>query len=77
MRRSIPCFKCGYLLTGLKRQDVCPECGTPVEATFWMSMQMGGPKDEYSRAVRRGVIILLTVVFGLAILALLGWLMTR
>jgi len=27
---EIPCRKCGYTLRGLKIQDVCPECATPV-----------------------------------------------
>jgi hypothetical protein len=46
-RRAIPCLGCGYDLTGLPRDGVCPECALPLrdtleEATLLRSIDWSG-----------------------------------
>src|SRR5262245_48902409 len=33
-RRPIPCLGCGYDITGLPREGVCPECALPLRDTL-------------------------------------------
>lgn len=59
---SPTCWKCGYALTGLRVDDVCPECGTPV----WSSPPGPDVVDSAQRAMWWGVasLVLLFVCLG-------------
>ena len=52
------CLRCGYALTGLDADGICPECGTPVaDSRRGALLKFSDP--EYVATLHRGVLLLL------------------
>lgn len=77
---SLPCIKCWYDLRTLRVDERCPECGTPVSRT---RRSLFASDHRYLRRVRNrmglsyysvpgGVVLMLFLVFGTAMLAALA-----
>jgi hypothetical protein len=51
--RGIPCLRCGYDITGLPREGVCPECALPLRNTLEASdLLRSWPIDDVRRLSR-------------------------
>lgn len=60
---EVVCFSCGYSLTGLSREGVCPECGVPISRSY-EDDQLVHSAPEYLRKLHLGVTIILASVIG-------------
>jgi hypothetical protein len=69
--RAIPCLSCGYDITGLARESVCPECALPLKDTLEASALLRGWPPALVRRIRLGVFLLAMsptcLLLGLAI----------
>ena len=52
------CMRCGYDLTGLASDGVCPECGTPVADSMRGNL-LADRSPEYVRTLKRGLSLVL------------------
>jgi hypothetical protein len=73
--RAIPCLNCGYDITGLARESVCPECALPLKDTLEASALLRGYPKSLIRRIDWGVCLMawspLALVCGLPIAAIL------
>ena len=59
--RDLPCLGCGYNLRGLKENDRCPECGSPVGLSiFGDALRFSHP--DWVDAVRRGLLMIFNAI---------------
>jgi hypothetical protein len=56
--RPIPCLSCGYDITGLAREGVCPECAFALKDTLEASTLLRGCPAPLVQRIRRGVLLL-------------------
>lgn len=57
-RAEIPCLRCGYDLTGLPREGVCPECALPLKETLEASTLLRSWPPEDIRRIHRALRLL-------------------
>jgi hypothetical protein len=77
--RAIPCLSCGYDITGLAREGVCPECASPLKSTLEASILLRSLPKTVMHRIDRGVFILscaplaLSAGLPLGFIMMLGW----
>jgi hypothetical protein len=53
--RAIQCLQCGYDITGLPRESVCPECALPLRKTLEAAMYLRSYPQALVRKIDQGV----------------------
>jgi hypothetical protein len=63
------CIRCGYVLKGLPRDGVCPECGTSVALSLREPL-LANADPEYLRKTKRGLSFVLNGILLMIVLSL-------
>ena len=56
------CVRCGYLLLGVARRGVCPECGVPVALSLRQTLLTDAPRETLQRMARGLALVQVTMV---------------
>lgn len=77
--RAVPCLRCGYDITGLPRDSICPECAFPLRETLEASAFLRSLPRQVVNQIDNGVMVLAwsTIAVGaslpLGFLLMLVW----
>lgn len=71
--RAIPCLSCGYDITGLGREGVCPECASPLKSTLEASIFLRSLPKTVVQRIDRGLFVLSCTPLALSLGVALGF----